>query len=140
MIIPMPERSHTLRHVLASAARLQQVVPDAVLVGGSAAALHAGHRDSFDHDHVLVDLVVLIMDLLHQEQCAAAQRLLSGYLGRAADAAGTALLPLFLAARATIRAKIAGFEARDRSHGAVARDIRERKRAEAELRRRALRG
>jgi len=31
-------------------------VPDAVLVGGSAAALHAGHRDSFDHDHVLADL------------------------------------------------------------------------------------
>lgn len=43
--------------MLASAARLQQVVPDAVLVGGSAAALHAGHRDSFDHDHVLADLV-----------------------------------------------------------------------------------
>ena len=42
--------------MLESAARLQQVVPDAVLVGGSAAALHAGHRESFDHDHVLVDL------------------------------------------------------------------------------------
>jgi hypothetical protein len=26
-------------------------------VGGAAAALHAGHRDSFDHDHVLPDLV-----------------------------------------------------------------------------------
>jgi hypothetical protein len=43
--------------VLTSAARLQQSVPDAVLVGGSAAALHAGHRDSFDHHHVLADLV-----------------------------------------------------------------------------------
>lgn len=31
-------------------------MPDAVLVGGSAAALHAGHRDSLDHDHVLTDL------------------------------------------------------------------------------------
>ena len=50
-------RSAVLDRVLASAARLQQVVPDAVLVGGSAAALHAGHRDSFDHDHVLPDLV-----------------------------------------------------------------------------------
>ena len=50
-------RTETLDRVLASAARLQQVVPDAVLVGGSAAALHAGHRDSFDHDHVLADLV-----------------------------------------------------------------------------------
>ncbi len=50
-------RSETLQRVLTSAAVLQDVVPDAVLVGGSAAALHAGHRDSFDHDHVLVDLV-----------------------------------------------------------------------------------
>lgn len=53
----MVKLSPTLRKVLASAARLQEVVPDAVLVGGSAAALHAGHRDSFDHDHVLADLV-----------------------------------------------------------------------------------
>lgn len=54
---PMAEFSSTLKRVLASAARLQEVVPDAVLVGDSAAALHAGHRDSFDHDHVLSDLV-----------------------------------------------------------------------------------
>jgi len=46
----------TLNRVLESAARLQQVVPDAVLVGGSAAALYAGHRESMDHDHVLSDL------------------------------------------------------------------------------------
>ncbi len=52
----MSELSPILERVLASAARLQEVVPDAVLVGGSAAALHAGHRDSFDHDHVLADL------------------------------------------------------------------------------------
>lgn len=45
-----------LEAVLASAARLQQVVPDAVLVGGTAAAVHAQHRVSFDHDHVLSDL------------------------------------------------------------------------------------
>ncbi len=31
-------------------------VPDAVLVGGSVAAMYAGHRLSFDHDHVLADL------------------------------------------------------------------------------------
>ncbi|MFM8774806.1 MAG: hypothetical protein ACKOFP_13475 [Actinomycetota bacterium] len=49
-------RSKRLQQVLESAARLQKLVPDAVLVGGSAAALHAGHRESFDHDHVLVDL------------------------------------------------------------------------------------
>lgn len=49
-------RSKRLQQVLESAARLQKLVPDAVLVGGSAAALHAGHRESFDHEHVLVDL------------------------------------------------------------------------------------
>jgi hypothetical protein len=46
----------SLADVLESAARLQEVVPDAVLVGGSAAAWYAHHRDSFDHDHVLTDL------------------------------------------------------------------------------------
>ncbi len=46
----------SLTDVLESAARLQEVVPDAVLVGGSAAAWYAHHRDSFDHDHVLADL------------------------------------------------------------------------------------
>ncbi|MDE0642820.1 MAG: hypothetical protein OXH95_01580 [bacterium] len=44
-----------LKRVMESAARLQSGVPDAVLVGGTAAALHAGHRDSIDH--VLADLV-----------------------------------------------------------------------------------
>lgn len=46
----------SLDDVLESAARLQQVVPGAVLVGGSAAAHHARHRLSLDHDHVLSDL------------------------------------------------------------------------------------
>jgi hypothetical protein len=45
-----------LLRVLASAATLQQIVPDAVLVGETAAALWADHRDLFDHDHVLSDL------------------------------------------------------------------------------------
>jgi hypothetical protein len=48
--------SAELRAVLESASRLQELVPDAVLVGGSAAALYAGHRDSYDHDHVVNDL------------------------------------------------------------------------------------
>lgn len=42
--------------VLAAAARLQSLLKDAVLVGGTAAAKHAGHRVSFDDDHVLGDL------------------------------------------------------------------------------------
>lgn len=42
--------------LLAHAARLQTHVPGAVLVGGTAAALHARHRFSVDHDHVVHDL------------------------------------------------------------------------------------
>lgn len=42
--------------VIESAAKLQEIVPDLVLVGGTAAALHAEHRESLDHDHVLADL------------------------------------------------------------------------------------
>lgn len=45
-----------LERVLEAAARLQELVPDAVLVGGTAAAYYAKHRDSCDHDHVLSDL------------------------------------------------------------------------------------
>lgn len=53
-----------LEDVLRSAARLQRLVPEAVLVGGTAAAAHAGHRLSFDHDHVLIDLVERYGDVL----------------------------------------------------------------------------
>jgi hypothetical protein len=42
--------------VLAAAVRLQALLPDAVLVGGTAAALHASHRISLDDGHVLTDL------------------------------------------------------------------------------------
>lgn len=41
--------------VLSSATRLQQILPDAVLVGGTASALYARHRLSADADHVLTD-------------------------------------------------------------------------------------
>jgi hypothetical protein len=43
-------------NLLSSAARLQKILPDAVLVGGSAAALHVNHRLSFDADHVMPNL------------------------------------------------------------------------------------
>jgi hypothetical protein len=46
----------SLEDVLEKAAQLQELVPGAVLVGGSAAALYAQHRESHDHDHVVVDL------------------------------------------------------------------------------------
>ncbi|MDO5699546.1 MAG: hypothetical protein Q4G51_16410 [Dermatophilus congolensis] len=56
--------SARLTEVLESAARLQQIVPDAVLVGGTAAAWYAQHRESFDHDHVLTDLVERYADVV----------------------------------------------------------------------------
>lgn len=42
--------------LLAHAALLQTKIPAAVLVGGTAAAVHARHRFSLDHDHVVQDL------------------------------------------------------------------------------------
>lgn len=42
--------------LLAHAALVQAKVPSAILVGGTAAALHARHRYSVDHDHVVKDL------------------------------------------------------------------------------------
>jgi hypothetical protein len=53
---PSDPTSEAWERVLASLCRLQSVLPDAVLVGGTAAALYAGHRQSFDHDHVVSDL------------------------------------------------------------------------------------
>lgn len=57
---PLPE----WEALLSSAARLQTILPDAVLVGGTAAALHARHRVSMDHDHTLPDLRQRFDDLL----------------------------------------------------------------------------
>jgi hypothetical protein len=42
--------------LLAHAALLQAKLPGAVLVGGTAAAVHARHRYSADHDHIIKDL------------------------------------------------------------------------------------
>lgn len=42
--------------VLSAAARLQHQFPEAVLVGETASAIHAGHRISQDADHVFLDL------------------------------------------------------------------------------------
>jgi hypothetical protein len=55
-IITIVMQSPEVKAVLEAAARLQELVPDAVLVGGTAAAHHAGHRVSLDDDHVVEDL------------------------------------------------------------------------------------
>ncbi len=82
--------SDDLAAVLRSAARLQELVPDAVLVGGSAAALYAGHRDSFDHDHVVADLrdrFDLVLDAIESEGDWVTNRVVPGklILGRLGD-------------------------------------------------------
>ncbi|MCY4532901.1 MAG: hypothetical protein OXC84_11340 [Gammaproteobacteria bacterium] len=50
--------------LLSAAARLQAIVLNAVLVGGTAATLHAGHRRSLVHDPVLNDLQIHFADVL----------------------------------------------------------------------------
>ena len=82
--------SADLAAVLRSAARLQELVPDAVLVGGSAAALYAGHRDSFDHDHVVADLrerFDLVLEAIESEGDWVTNRVVPGrlILGRLGD-------------------------------------------------------
>lgn len=75
--------SEELAAVLASAAHLQRLIPDAVLVGGSAAALYAGHRDSRDHDHVLEDLrdrFDLVLDAIESEGEWVTNRVVPGKL------------------------------------------------------------
>lgn len=70
-----------LQEVLESAATLQRLVPDAVLVGGSAAALYAGHRASYDHDHVLAALrenFDVILDALENDEGWATNRMTYG--------------------------------------------------------------
>ena len=57
--------------VLFAAAYLQEVLPDAVLVDGSDAALRAGHRVSVDADHVLTDLTRRFDEVLSQLESVA---------------------------------------------------------------------
>lgn len=60
--------------LLSSAARLQKILPSAVLVGGSAAALHVEHRFSRDADHVLPDMAQRFDDILGELESVAGWR------------------------------------------------------------------
>lgn len=76
-----PDLHPDLAEVLESAAKLQQLVPDAVLVGGSAAALYAGHRASYDHDHVLTglrDSFEVVLDAVEADHGWATNRVTPG--------------------------------------------------------------
>jgi len=57
--------------VLSSAARLQRILPEAVLVGGTASALYAKHRMSTDADHILTDLRSRFDDVLAELESVA---------------------------------------------------------------------
>ncbi len=56
---------------MSAAARLQHILPDAVLVGGTASAIHAAHRFSRDADHVLTDLRHRFDDVLAELESVA---------------------------------------------------------------------
>jgi hypothetical protein len=67
--------------VMESAAHLQRLVPDAVLVGGSAAILYADHRESRDHDHVLPDLAdrfEMVLEAVEEDEGWATNRVSPG--------------------------------------------------------------
>jgi hypothetical protein len=64
---PLPEWDR----VLTAAAHLQELLPDAVLVGGTATAIHAAHRLSTDADHVLKDLNSRFDEVLAQLESVA---------------------------------------------------------------------
>ncbi len=57
--------------VLSSATRLQRIFPDAVLVGGTASAIHAEHRFSRDADPILTDLRGRFDDVLAELESVA---------------------------------------------------------------------
>lgn len=60
--------------LLAAERHVQALVPGAILVGGTAEALHAGHRWSHDGDHVLADLRDRFDDVLRTLEAVAGWR------------------------------------------------------------------
>ncbi len=67
----MAEQLPDWERLLNAAARLQGILPDATLVGGTAAALDAGHRRSMDADHVIAGLSSRFDEVLEDLEAAA---------------------------------------------------------------------
>jgi hypothetical protein len=65
------ENDQAWENLLASLCRFQSILPEAPVAGGTAAALYAGHRFSFDHDHVVSDLRERFDDILAQLEAVA---------------------------------------------------------------------
>ena len=67
----MTDQAPEWEQLLAAAARLQRILPDATLVGGTAAAIVAGHRRSIDADHVVAGLIDRFDEVLAELEAAA---------------------------------------------------------------------
>ena len=67
----MAEQLPDWERLLGAAARLQGILPGERLVGGTAAAIDAGHRQSMDADHVIADLIGRFDEVLGQLDSAA---------------------------------------------------------------------
>jgi class 3 adenylate cyclase len=91
-----PRSQTSCRRALESASRLQDLVPEAVLVGGSAVALFAAlrashdHEHDHDHDHVVADLrdrFEVLLDAVEREGPWLTNRVRPGklILGRLGD-------------------------------------------------------
>lgn len=96
----------------------------------------------FDEDlavvDVLYDLAFLLMDLEHRSLRPLGNALLNRWLEATGDLAGLALLPLFISARAAIRAKVAVAAAAAQADPAAAATVRNEGRAYLDLALRAL--
>ncbi|MGF1562310.1 MAG: AAA family ATPase [Geminicoccaceae bacterium] len=90
-----------------------------VMIDGRAILFDALEFDpAFAQIDTWYDLAFLIMDLLHRNEPHLAFELMQAYVEASDDAEGAALLDLFVAIRAAVRAKIDGFavaEGRERS-------------------------
>lgn len=73
---------------------------------------------------VLYDLAFLLMDLVHRELTPLTAVVLNRYFDRGEDAAGLAVLPLFLSLRAAIRAHVSASAAEHQADGEAASHLR----------------